>query len=294
MNDMLNIAQVQPASSSLAIGDLAQSCGLAPATLRMWEQRHGFPVPHRLESGHRRYDESSVAAVRQVLAHRSAGVRLDVAIQRVRDNDSARASNGGKSVFAELRKHHPHLVPQPLRKSTMLALSWAIEDEFCARAERPYLFGSFQRTEHFHRAAARWAELARVARSTLVYADFDGTETLDRITRVGLIETDPMSREWSVICDAPGLAVALTAWELPGQHRVPDRDRLFESIWTVDPRAVRDAARTSAAVAHSRGAAQAAPLMYELADNPPSSVADLESVSTMFTRVVTYVDRYGR
>jgi hypothetical protein len=127
-----------------------------------------------------------------------------------------------------------------------------------------------------------------------VYADFDETHTDGRIVKVGLEETDPMAREWSVICDAPGLSAALTAWELPGQDQVPDRDRVFESIWTVDPRAVRDAARTSVEVAHGRGAADAAPLLYELADSPPLTVADLEAVSTMFTRVVGYVDRYGR
>ena len=54
------------------------------------------------------------------------------------------------------------------------------------------------------------------------------------------------------------------------------------------------AARTSVEVAHGRGAPEAAPLLYEMADTPPLAVADMESVSTMFTRVVAYVDRYGR
>ena len=36
---------------------------------------------------------------------------------------------------------HPGLQPQRLRKSTLLAMSWAIEDECCARAERPMIFG---------------------------------------------------------------------------------------------------------------------------------------------------------
>jgi MerR family transcriptional regulator, light-induced transcriptional regulator len=294
MNTMSNISQADQQLSSLTIGELAEACGIAPATLRMWEQRHGFPVPRRLRSGHRRYDERDVALVRQVLAQRDAGVRLERAIDQVRSEVTAEAGGGSKSVFAELRKRHPHLQPQALKKSTLLALSWAIEDEFCAKAERPRLFGSFQRTRYFEHAAPRWRELARVARATIVYADFDETRTDGRIVKVGLEETDPMAREWSVICDAPGLSAALTAWELPGQEQVPDRHRVFESIWTVDPRAVRDAARTSVEVAHGRGAAEAAPLLYELADSPPLTVADLEAVSTMFTRVVAYVDRYGQ
>jgi DICT domain-containing protein len=294
MNTMSNISQADQQLSSLTIGELAEACGVAPATLRMWEQRHGFPVPRRLQSGHRRYDATDVALVRQVLAQRDAGVRLERAIDQVRSEVTAEAVGGSKSVFAELRKRHPQLQPQSLKKSTLLALSWAIEDEFCAKAEQPRLFGSFQRARYFEHAAERWVELARVARSTFVYADFDKTWTDGRIVKVGLEETDPMAREWSVICDAPGLSAALTAWELPGQDRVPDRQRLFESIWTVDPRAVRDAARTSVEVAHGRGAPEAAPMLYELADSPPQTVADLESVSTMFTRVVAYVDRYGQ
>ena len=46
--------------SSLTIGQLAEACGIAPATLRMWESRHGFPEPQRLDSGHRRYGEQDV------------------------------------------------------------------------------------------------------------------------------------------------------------------------------------------------------------------------------------------
>ncbi len=293
MNTTYNFAQVD-AGTTLTIGQLAQACDMAPATLRMWESRYGFPEPRRLDSGHRRYGAEDVEVVRQVLAHRDAGVRLERAIELVRSNRAPNGDHGSRSVFAELRRRHPHLLPQRLKKSTLLALSWAIEDEFCAQAERPRIFGSFQRTTYFDRAADRWAELARVSRSTFVYADFPETGTVDGITRVGLDESDPMRREWSVICDAPGLSAALTAWELPGQDKVPDALRRFESIWTVDPRAVRDAARTSVEVARGRGAAEAAPLLYEMADTPPLTVADLESVSTMFTRVVGYVDRYGR
>ena len=41
----------------LSIGELSSRTGVTPSTLRIWEERHGFPVPTRLESGHRRYAE---------------------------------------------------------------------------------------------------------------------------------------------------------------------------------------------------------------------------------------------
>jgi DNA-binding transcriptional MerR regulator len=67
-------------AQGLTISDLARRTGLTPATLRAWETRHGFPVPSRRASGHRRYDERDVALVRDVLRRREAGVRLEVAI----------------------------------------------------------------------------------------------------------------------------------------------------------------------------------------------------------------------
>ena len=50
-------------STSLSIGELSARTGVTPSTLRIWEERHGFPVPTRLGSGHRRYDEGDAVLV---------------------------------------------------------------------------------------------------------------------------------------------------------------------------------------------------------------------------------------
>jgi len=281
----------QPPGPDLTIGDLARETGLTPAVLRMWETRHGFPTPKRLASGHRRYNDEHVALVRQVLRRRDAGIRLDVAIAEALGS----TMTGTGSVYAETRRRHPRLAPYRLRKSTLLALSWALEDEFCARAERPVLFGSFQHERFFELAAPRWRELSRVARSSMVFGDFSSpTEPgSEPPTRVHLGADAPMRREWSVVCDAPDLSACLTAWELPGQVGVPDRDRVFESLWTVDPVAVRDAARVCAQVAQAAGVAEAQVLLYDLADAPPTTVTDIAGASALLNRVVAYVDRFG-
>jgi DICT domain-containing protein len=282
----------QGAEPNLTIGDLSRRTGLTPAVIRMWETRHGFPRPHRLESGHRRYAESDVALVEKVLRRRDAGIRLDVAIAEA----SGSTAPGSPSVFAELRRRHPQLAPHRLKKSTLLALSWALEDEFCARAERPVLFGAFQTERFYAPSATRWNELARVARSAMVLADFPATAdegSHTRPTQVPLAAEAPMRREWSVVCDAVDLPACLTAWELPGQGDVPDRHRLFESVWTIEPRAVRDAARVCAQVAHGSGVSEAGPLLYQLADDPAPGAIDLVGATTLFNRVVAYVDRLG-
>lgn len=166
-------ADAHPASPGLTIGELARRTGLAPATLRMWEKRHGFPVAQRRDSGHRRYDEGVVDQVHQVLRRRDAGSRLEVAIAGVAlAQASVTAAPGAPSVFATLRKRFPELQPQRLKKSTLLAMSWAIEDECCALAETPMIFGAFQEERYYRAAEPRWHELARVARSTMVFARF--------------------------------------------------------------------------------------------------------------------------
>lgn len=280
-----------PETDSLSIGDLARRTGVAAATLRMWESRHGFPEPERRASGHRRYAEDTVGLVEEVQRRRDAGMRLESAIAEAQ----TLAEPAAPSVFAEMRRRHPHLERHRLRKSTLLALSWAFEDECCARAQRPVIFGAFQQERYFRPAAARWAELARVSRSCVAMADFaESGPNEDGILRVALAEDAPMRREWAVVCDAPDLPAMLTAFELPGQNDVPDRERLFEAVWSLDPQAVRDAARVCASVSVASGASDAAALLYELADSPATRPLDPAGATTLFNRVVAYVDQLGR
>ncbi len=225
-----------PGSATLSIGELAGATGLSAGTLRMWETRHGFPVAQRLDSGHRRYPASEVDRVRRVQGHREKGVRLDAAIARVTATDSRPGS-----AYAEMLRHHPEQPRQALRKATLIGLSWAMEDEITATAQRGHLFGAFQAAENFESARSRWSDLARSSLSTHVMAAFpEGTEPPPHVELVTLPDDSPMHREWTVVCDSDDLPLALTAFELPGQDGLADLDRLYESIWTVDPAAVRD------------------------------------------------------
>ncbi|MCZ4498385.1 MAG: hypothetical protein JWQ74_938 [Marmoricola sp.] len=283
-------AEKQVDSPNLTIGDLARRTGVTPAVLRMWETRYGFPVPDRLPSGHRRYAEEQVDLVARVLRRRDAGLKLENAIAEA---TSARTP-GPASVFAELRRRHPALAPYRLKKSTLLALSWALEDEFCATAESPVLFATFQTAKYFEPSVLRWNELARVARSTMVFADFTTlVEDGVRPIQVPLADNSPLLREWTIVCDSVENTACLAAWEIPGQDEVPDRDRIFEAVWSVDPQAVRDASRVCARVAADAGVASAAPLLYELAEEPRTRPYDPAGTTALFNRVVAYVDRLG-
>lgn len=279
-----------PPNGGLSIGEISRMTGVSVATLRTWEQRHGFPVPHRLPSGHRRYDPGVVQVVLAVLRQREAGIRLETAIAEAEQPDGRSAP----SVFAEVRRRSPHLEVHRLRKPTLVAISRALEDEFCARADQPVLFGGFQRRRYYEPVRARWEDLAGTARAAFVMADFVAASAAgaagEHAVQVRLTSESPLRREWFVVCDAHGLPGLLTAWEIPGQAGKPDAERVFEAIWTVDPRAVRNASRVCAATALAVGAPGAELVVRRLAE-PSARPLDAAASARLFNRIVTYLDR---
>ena len=79
-------------TTDLAIKDVAERTGIAAGTIRMWEQRYGFPVPERTASGYRRYTEDDVDALRKVLALRHRGLSVPAAISRAQDTGGVSAT----------------------------------------------------------------------------------------------------------------------------------------------------------------------------------------------------------
>jgi MerR family transcriptional regulator, light-induced transcriptional regulator len=279
------------APGELTVGELAARTGVREATLRTWETRYGFPRPRRRPGGHRRYRDRDVTLIEQVLRLREAGVSLPAAIAQV----TADAVQLEPSVYAGLRRRHPELQPQVLRKSTALALTRAIEDECCARAERPLLFGSFQEARYFRGSAARWRDLARTARLTVVFAEFDGVATSAPEVAAGSLITlplpadAPLRREWSLVCESSQYPACLSGWELPGQHGVADADRRFEVVWTLDPAAVRDAALICALLAEHLSPGLRLTRLLPPGPPPPAS-ADLRRATGLLTRMTGYLE----
>lgn len=271
----------------LAIGDLARRTGVPTTTLRSWESRYGFPRSEReTDGGHRRYPESEVRAVLDVLERRSSGLSLQTAVQRVIE-----AAPHSGSVFAEVRLRHPALVPQVLSRTTLLAISRAIEDECCARAAQPILFGGFQRESFLRGSALRWRELARTARSTVVFADVASPSPVvpGEPVEVALPREAQLNREWLVICDSPDLPAFLAAVERPGQP-AHSGDRRFEALWSVDPLVVRDASRVAAALADRYRPDWRQDRSVLPDEDPQPGSPDLHRASVLFDRMVGYLD----
>jgi len=197
-----------------------------------------------------------------------------------------------RSLYAELRRRHPELTPQPLSKRSLLALSHFIEDECCARAERPVLYGGFQRDTFLRESYARWVELARTALIAVVFADMEAPREPRRgvPVEVALPHEAPLNREWIVVCDAPDLPACMVAMERPGQEAVRDSRRRFEAVWTVDPRAVRDASRMAAALADEYRPEWRTTDLALLADEPPAASTDLRRATDLLNRTMGYPD----
>jgi MerR family transcriptional regulator, light-induced transcriptional regulator len=227
------------ANPELTTAQLAQRTGLSPGTLRMWESRHGFPDPPRLPGGHRRYTEDDAERIRDVLRWRDQGLSLSAAIERARNRRAPAAA----SVFAGLRRRRPELAPTTLSKPAVLALSHAIEDEYCAQAAGGVLIGSFQRERFYRQAQRRWRELARTAELAVALADFPRpADPGDGPLEVPVDRHRALAREWAVLISAGSVQACLAAWERPGRDDVPDAARQFEVLWSFEPDVVADAA----------------------------------------------------
>lgn len=233
--------------NGLSISDVVERTGVAEGTLRMWERRHGFPMPERLPSGHRRYSEEQLELVRLVTGGRAAGLSLAVAIERARRQRQASPA----SLFAALRQRRPDIEPRTIPKAILTALSHAIEDESLSRASRPVLFASFQCARFYRREQDRWRELARGAELAIVFADFrQARAPRDGPAEVPVDRSHPLAREWAIVCDADRYAVCLAGREPPSSNpQWPTRQRSFEAIWSVEPDLVRQAARICAEIA---------------------------------------------
>ena len=234
----------------LAIKDIAERTGIAAGTIRMWEQRHGFPAPgahgRRLPPLHARGRRD--AAPRAGLPDR--GLSVAAAIERARETGGP---SDRPSLYAAVAAGEHGGRPQVLRKATLEALSRAIEHETLALAAAPVLFGAFQRERFYRAIEPRWRRLAAHADAAVVFADFAARRhPHDGPDEVPIDPADALGNEWAVIVDAPGFAACLLAWEQPGATAPGgpgDRDRRFEAIWTLDARATRRAARAAARIA---------------------------------------------
>src|SRR3954465_15928383 len=100
----------------LAIREVADQTGLAAGTIRMWEQRYGFPAPERTAAGYRLYSSEDVDTLRRVVALRKGVLSVSAALER------ARAAGAGPTDRPSIFGAIPHRGrTRRLRKRTLVA-----------------------------------------------------------------------------------------------------------------------------------------------------------------------------
>ncbi|CAB4934945.1 unannotated protein [freshwater metagenome] len=277
--------------TDLAIKDVAERTGIAAGTIRMWEQRYGFPCPERLPSGYRRYTEGDVDTLRRIAAYRHRGLSVPAAIERARETGSV---TDRPSIYASVCAARPDLRPQILRKSTLVALSRAIEHEALARAAAPVLVGAFQQERFYRQVEARYRRLSQTCDSAVVFADFpQAARPAGGPVEIPVAPEDALGNEWAVVVDAPGYAACLLAWEQPGVTEPGSQDdpnRRFEAIWTVDPLVTRRAAEVGARLASRSDPEIGERLEQQLADRPLAFEEPAPALTALTNRVVAYLE----
>jgi DICT domain-containing protein len=277
--------------SELAIKDIAEQTGIAAGTIRMWEQRYGFPTPERTASGYRRYSDGDVEALRRVQAYRHRGLSIPAAIARAQE---AGTEADHPSIYAAVSSTSRELRPQVLRKGTLIALSRAIEHECMSRGVSPVIVAAFQHEPFYRAVEPRYRRMARCADAAVVFADFASpARPCGGPVEIPIGPEDVLGNEWAVVVDAPGYSACLLAWEQPGVTEPGDADdpqRRFEAIWTVDPVATRRAAMVGARLAARADPDYGHELERLLADRPLALEEPAPALTALTNRAVAYIE----
>jgi DICT domain-containing protein len=274
----------------LAIKDVAERTGLAAGTIRMWEQRYGFPEPQRTPSGYRVYSPEDVELLRRVAAFRERGLSVPASLERAR---GGHVGSDRPSLYGALLSQGVPMSAHRLRKRTLLAISRAIEDETLARAAEPFVAAAFQHERNYRVVEHRYRRLAANG-TAVVFADFEHLSTPDNApAEVPISAEDAIGNEWAVVVDAPGYAACLLAWEQPRAEddvARADADRRFEAAWTLDPEVVRHAAQISCSLVGRADPVLAARYEELLADRPLAFETPAPALTALTNRMLAYLD----
>jgi DICT domain-containing protein len=128
-------------------------------------------------------------------------------------------------------------------RSTMLALSFLIEDQAAAHAGT-VVVAAFQRFSYFRPQTARYEQLTQRYRQAFVIGLPDApTPSLPGCTFVALGEESPLVREWVVLALGPSFSVGLFARE-PDSLQPGRRAREFTGTLVTEPDALDEIAAT--------------------------------------------------
>ncbi len=164
----------------------------------------------------------------------------------------SRRSHQRTSLLADVVEALPHLRPQLYFKSSLVALSHAMEDQILAGQGHPIVFANFQRERYYRQEARRYHRISTIAKQVYILAapETDFTQSSVPYETIALDLDDPLAQEWHLIILDQTYATCLICRERfhprksqMWQERETDAARQFEGIWSFDRQVVVTAAR---------------------------------------------------
>ncbi len=152
------------------------------------------------------------------------------------------------SILEELLAALPQIRPHMYFKSSLTALSHAMEDQVLAGDDRPLVIASFQRERFYRQEAHRYLRIAD--RTDQVYVltapEADFINRSDQYETIAFAPGDGLGQEWHLVVLGQNYAACLICKEKPMEGTPPelhvDQSRRFEGIWTFDRQIVFKAA----------------------------------------------------
>jgi DICT domain-containing protein/signal transduction histidine kinase len=151
------------------------------------------------------------------------------------------------SVLDQLMAAMPQIRSQMYFKSSLTALSHAMEDQVLAGDDAPIVVASFQRERFYRQEAHRYVRIAERTEQVYVLAapEADFTDRSEHYETIAFSPSDGLSAEWHLIVLGKNYASCLICKEKMGAPTPTlhvDQSRRFEGIWTFDRQVVWQAA----------------------------------------------------
>jgi DICT domain-containing protein/signal transduction histidine kinase len=148
------------------------------------------------------------------------------------------------SILEDLLQALPHLRTQIYFKSSLTALSHAMEDQVLAGVDGPLVIASFQRERFYRQEAHRYLRIAERSPHVYVLAapETDFANGSGSYETIAFDSTDALAHEWHLVVIGSRYAACLVCRERqfaaasadPAIQLAADQSRRFEGIWTFD------------------------------------------------------------
>ncbi len=155
-----------------------------------------------------------------------------------------------QTLVSQLLINFPNWRPQMYFKSSLTALSHAMEDRVLADSDDPLVIASFQKERYYRQEAHRYSRIAAKTDQVYVLAapEAEFRNSSQGYETIAFNEQDSLNHEWHLIVIGKQYSCCLICGEKNNvPHTKPaslamEASRRFEGIWTFDPQVTVKAA----------------------------------------------------